>query len=435
MTELAKQLDRSRIPARVAYLAILLLATLTSLGPDLDSGVTLERVGRMLNPRVSAKDVIDGARNVVLFAGWGLVWMLTACSGRSLVSIRNAVLTGALISVSVESAQLFSSRRTASILDVLTNTSGALVGAVTLIVMVLVVSDRKQDRSFFGMPALVFAWSYCLAALGEALVPLFRQAAYPNAFGGPLGRFRVSSQMFDWSSLANVPFGDFLLFAPAGAFAVAAWAESGRRYRTGAVLVGIGGLLLSTVAEVGHGFLGLRIQAGAVLAHSLGVMGGALATALWLPSLTRALRGRSRPMALLAVYGIVLALWALRPYLPVTSLESIGEKLATPWWIPLGIIRQRFDMFGVVDVSATFLLYLPFGALLAVWPLARTGWLSFIWPAAYLALTTEVAQLFVLGRWMDVTDPVLQIAGAAVGWAVLRRAGFTPHGAVLRASK
>ena len=423
MAELAKQLDRSRVPARMAYLAILLLATLTSLGPDLESGVTLERVGRMLNPRISAKDVIDGARNVVLFAGWGLVWMLTARSGRSMASLRNAVLTGGLISVSVESAQLFSSRRTASILDVLTNTSGALVGAVTLILMVLILSGRTQDRSFFGMPALVFAWSYAAAALGEALVPLFRQEAYPNAFGGPMGRFRLSSQMFEWSSQADVPLGDILLFAPAGALAVAAWVESGRRYRTGVVLVGLVGLVLSGLAEVGHGFLGLRIQAGAALAHSVGVMVGALATALWLPSLTRVFRGRSRPMALLAVYGLVLALWALRPYLPVTSLESIGEKLASPWWIPLGLIRQRFDMFGVVDVSATFLLYMPLGALLAVWPLARTGWLAFIWPVAYLALVTEVTQLFVLGRWMDVTDPMLQIAGAAVGWAVLRRAG------------
>jgi VanZ family protein len=301
--------------------------------------------------------------------------------------------------------------------------------------MVLFVSGRKGDRSFFGMPALVFAWSYAAAALGEALVPLFRQEAYPNAFGGPLGRYRVSSQMFEWSSLADVPLGDILLFAPAGALAVAAWVESGRRYRTGVVLAALAGLVLSGMAEVGHGFLGLRIQAGAALAHSVGVTAGALAAALWLPSLTRVLRGRSRPMALLAVYGLVLALWALRPYLPVTSLESIGEKLATPWWIPLGIIRQRFDMFGFVDVSATFLLYLPLGALLAVWPLARGGWLGFIWPVAYLALATEVTQLFVLGRWMDVTDPLLQIAGAAVGWAVLRRAGFTPHGTVLRASK
>jgi VanZ family protein len=140
-------------------------------------------------------------------------------------------------------------------------------------------------------------------------------------------------------------------------------------------------------------------------------------------------------MALLTLYGLVLVLWALRPYLPVTSLEAIGEKLASPWWIPLGILRQRFDLLSVVDVPATFLLYLPLGALLAVWPLARTGWLAFIWPVAYLALATEVTQLFVLGRWMDVTDVLLQIAGAAVGWTVLRRAGFTPHGTVLRTSK
>jgi hypothetical protein len=45
VAELTKQLDRSRIPARMAYLAILLLATLTSLGPALDSGVTRSRVG------------------------------------------------------------------------------------------------------------------------------------------------------------------------------------------------------------------------------------------------------------------------------------------------------------------------------------------------------------------------------------------------------
>jgi VanZ family protein len=415
----------------MAYLAIVVLATLTPLSPDLYSGVTLERVGRMLNPLVSGKDV---ARNVVLFAGWGLVWMLTARSVRSMASIRNAVLTGGLISVSVESAQLFSSHRTASILDVFANTSGALLGAVTVILMVLVVSDRRQDRSFFGMPALVFAWSYAAAALGEALVPLLRQEAYPNAFGGPLRKFRVSTQMFEWSSLADVPFGDVLLFVPAGALAVVAWVESGRRYQTGVVLVTLVGLVLSGMAEVSHGFLGVHIQAGAALAHSVGVTMGALASALWLPSLARVLRGRSRPMALLAMYGLVLALWALRPYLPVTSLGSVGEKLASPWWIPLGIIRQRFDVLGLVDVSATFLLYLPLGALLAVWPLARNGWLAFIWPVAYLALATEVTQLFVVGRYMDVTDVLVQIAGAAVGWAVLRRAGFTPHGTLVRAS-
>jgi VanZ family protein len=352
-----------------------------------------------------------------------------------MASLRNAVLTGGFISVSVESAQLFSSRRTASILDVLTNTSSALVGAVAVILMVRIASGRKGDRSFFGMPALIFAWSYAAAALGEALVPLFGQEAYPNARGGPLGRFRVSTQMFEWSSLADVPLADILLFAPAGALAVAAWVESGRRYRTGVVLASLAGLVLSGIAEVSHGFLGLRIQAGAALAHSVGVMVGALAMAVSLPSLAPVLRGRSRPITLLAVYGLVLASWALRPYLPVASLEVIGEKLATPWWIPLGIMRQRFDMFSVFDVPATFFLYLPLGALLAVWPLARGGWLGFVWPVAYLAVATEIAQLFVLDRWVDVTDPLLQIAGAAVGWAVLRRAGFTPHGTLLRPSQ
>jgi VanZ family protein len=427
-TDLADQLDRSRLLGRGAYLAVLLLATLSSFRPG---GPGLHGLGRMLDPSVSPRDVIDGARNVVLFAGWGLVWMITAPAGRSLVSFRNAVLTGAGVSAFVETTQLFSTTRTASVLDIITNTVGSFLGAAVLVALVITVARRRGARSFVGLPAVVFAMSYGVSAFAEALVPLFRQATLPNLYGGPLGRFRLAWGMFTWSSLGRIPLTDFLLFAPAGAFAVAALAEAGRDYRRAAWLVAGIGSGLAALAEVGHGLLGLPIDAGAVVAHAAGVGGGALAAAWGLPGLTRRFRGRARPAMLLCAYGGALLLWSLRPFAPETSLSAIVGKLTDDWWIPLRFLGQRVDLFSVVDVVSPFFLYLPLGGLLAVWPLARRGWLADFWPAVYLAAGTELSQVLVQGRLLDSTDLLVQAAGALVGWTVLRRAGFAPYGSVL----
>ena len=66
---------------RSAYVVVLFLATLSWYRLDLDAAGIEGRAGRMLDPSLSARDVIDGVRNVVLFAGWGLVWMATAAAG------------------------------------------------------------------------------------------------------------------------------------------------------------------------------------------------------------------------------------------------------------------------------------------------------------------------------------------------------------------
>ncbi len=430
MADLARQLERSRLPTRLAYLGLLLLATLSSMRLDLSLG-SVAGLRRMLHPSFSPRDVIDGARNVALFAGWGLVWMVTAPAGRSAVALRNAVLSGALISTFVEVAQLFSPTRTASVLDVVSNTLGALVGALGLVALVVLAARRRGGRSFVGIPALAFAASYGISCAGEAFTPLFRQELRPNVWGGPLGRFRVVWSMFEWSSLTRIPFTDVLLFAPAGAFAVAALAETGWSYRRSAGAVALGGAGLAVLVEFLHGFLGLPLELGAVVAHAGGVAAGGALAAWGLPRATRRLRGSQRPVWLLAIYAPVLLLWALRPYTPETSWAAVVGKLTDKWWIPLRFLGARVDMFSVVDVVSPFFLYLPLGALLAVWPLRRRGFLGLFWPGVYLAAATELSQVLVAGRLLDSTDLLVQAAGVVVGWAVARRAGFHPYGSVL----
>lgn len=425
-------MNRVRVPARTAYVVIVLLATLSSLRLDVDPSAVAERLERMLRPRLSGRDVVDGARNVVLFAGWGLLWMATSAPGRSRAALRNAFLTGTGLSLLVEGLQLLSDTRFASVLDLATNAGGALFGAVALAAIVISLSRVTGARSFVGVPASIFAVSYGIAALGEAFVPLFRQEMTVLGLSGDaLARLASALADFRWQSVFEPPLGDFLLFLPSGAFAVAALYEAGRRYRSSAILASTSAAVLLVVTEVAHGALGISIHAGAVLVHVIAVSIGAWLAARGLSALSRRVRGVSRPRLLAVAYAGVLVLWASRPYSLEVSLSSVVAKLDSDWWIPLRFSAARMDMFSVVDVVVWFFLYLPLGGLLAVWPLRLRGWLAGFAPALYFAAVTEFSQILWASRTLDITDFLVQCSAAAVGWVVIRRAGFRPYGAQL----
>ncbi|HSG49924.1 MAG TPA: VanZ family protein [Longimicrobiales bacterium] len=424
----ARVLERTRIPIRVGYVAVLFLATLSWFRIDADAQAVARRLQRMLDPSVSARDAIDGARNVLLFAGWGLVWMVTAAPGSTWVALRNAVATGAALSLLVEGLQLFSDSRTASVLDLATNTGGTVLGALALVAMVLALSSRRDRKSFVGVPAAIFAVSCTLALAGEALVPLYRQDLAPWATGGPLQRLSMALQGLRWSGAGAWPLGDLLLFLPGGAFAVAALGEAGLPYRRAAAAATGGGALLFTLAEIAHGALGMEILGGAAVVHATAFGAGALLGAWGLPAFTRSVRGVHRPRILLGGYAAWCLVWALRPYALESSLGAVAGKLATEWWIPLRFLGSRVDTFSVVDVVGGFFLFLPLGGLLAVWPLRLRGGLAVFLPALWFAALLEVSQTLVLTRTLDITDFLVQAAGAVIGWTMVRRAGFRPYG-------
>jgi glycopeptide antibiotics resistance protein len=422
----AEWLGPARSPARLGYVVVLLLATLVPFTPDADPGRVGERLGRMFHPGVSWGDVIDGARNIVLFAGWGAVWALTAARGSVRRILAAATGTGAVISVTVECLQLLSSNRNASVLDVATNTGGALAGAFGLILLIALAGERRRDRSFVGVPALVFGTGYGLSAFLEALIPLYRREMV--AYGGPLTRFHEALAAFAPGSLLDVPWTDLPLFVPAGALAVAALAESGADYDAALRRVLLWGGGLTVLAELLHGLLGEPLIAGAVVLHAAAVALGAWSAARYLPRLSVALRGAARPRALAVTYGAVLAAWSWRPFLPEIRPGEILLKLTRDWYVPLAALSVNQDLFSVVDVCAPFFRFLPLGGLLAVWPWRRHGWLRGPLPAVWLAVILEVGQILVAGRMMDITDMIIPAAGALVGWAVLRRAGYPVYG-------
>src|SRR3989441_3167101 len=208
------------LAARLAYVAIILFATVTELHFSPDLTAAADRLARAFTPSLGWRDAIDGLRNTVLFAGLGVTWVMSSLSGRVGAEIERATLVGFGLSVTVEGLQVFSPIRTASIVDVTTNTLGAFAGAVVVALFLAALHRARGARSYFGVPTFVLTGAYTLAVLCEALTPLFRSVPLPGLNGGPLALLRATLALAPPLRLAEGPGFDVLLFAPAGVLGV-----------------------------------------------------------------------------------------------------------------------------------------------------------------------------------------------------------------------
>ncbi|HEX2166753.1 MAG TPA: VanZ family protein [Longimicrobiales bacterium] len=418
---------------RIGYLLVIAIATLSNLGVEpIGSDELRRRVADAMSPNVAARDVVDGLRNLLLFAGWGLAWCITARDGRFRHAIVIATITGLFISAAVESAQLFSSLRQASVLDVLTNTGGAFMGGAGAVAMLHGARAAHGSRSFVGLPMLVFAAAYGGAAMLEIVLPGVRQELLAGASGGAVARLRLAVSQVGWGSSGVAEFLlQVLLMIPAGVFAVAALAESGRSYLRALWLTACGGALLAALLELARGTTGQPIETGMIVAHAAGFVGGGWLAAHWLPTLTQRYRGRARPRMLVAAYIPVLLLWAWRPFVPISSMAELIASFTPGHLMPLAALAMKMDLFSAADVAISFLLYFPVGALSAVWPLRLHGRLAGVLPGIWIALAIEAGQIFVAGRFFDATDVIIGVSGLLAGWALMRRAGFRPYGEML----
>lgn len=410
--------------ARAAYVCVVLLATLNHLYLDPDPGRTAMRLHHALHWATHGIDVVDAARNVVLFAGLGVVFLVTTSAERPWRAVGRITLEGFALSVSVEAVQLLSSHRTSSINDVTTNTLGALLGAGSIVVAVHLLRRARGMRTLGGVPMFAIAISYAGVVSAEAFSPLYRRELDPRSGGSLVNRLMHALgtvRPFDPHRMSLL---DLALFAPAGALAVVALAELGVPYGAACIWTAVGGAALSAVVEVLHGVAGQPIEASAIASHAVGIAIGALVAWQVVPPVAARARTRWRGRMMLTLYVLLLAAWAWRPYLPRTIVAEIHGQLTPKHLTPLGVLGSSEDLFGVMDLVEQFCLYVPLGLLLAVWPLRRRGAWSALLPGIWLALALEIGQIFVRDRIFDVTDLLVQCSAVAVGYIVATRAGY-----------
>ena len=420
--------------ARLAYLVVILIATLADLHFDPAPAEVHFRLARALHPQLALHDLVDGARNVLIFAGLGAVWIATSRSEHPWRSIVAVTLVSLVASTGVESLQLFSAVRESSLLDVTTNTLGGLLGALVTVAALDIVEARRGKRSYVGIPAIIFALSYGVAVCMESFYPLLRQDLLPNIGGSPFARIARGLVAMRASSVGEIPLTDVLLFLPAGFLAVTALAEEGLSLRAAGLLAALAGLILFPSLEVVHGVVEQPVVIGAALTHVVAIAAGALLAARVLPSFSRRVHGRNRPALLAVAYAVTVMFWSWRPFRLQVTAEAMAEQFSAIHLVPLMALSARFDLFTVTDIIAQFLLFLPLGALLAVWPVRREGWLRGMWPVVYLSVVLEFGKIVVAERFLDVTHVLIQCAGAGIGWALVRRAGFGRYGEMLPAT-
>jgi glycopeptide antibiotics resistance protein len=419
------------LAARLAYVAIILFATVTELHFSPDLTAAADRLARAFTPSLGWRDAIDGLRNTVLFAGLGVTWVMSSLSGRVGAEIERATLVGFGLSVTVEGLQVFSPIRTASIVDVTTNTLGAFVGALIVALFLAALHRARGARSYFGVTMFVVTGAYTLAVLCEALTPLFRSVPLPGLSGGPLDRLRGALGLALPLRLGAVPWSDLLLFAPAGFLVVMLLTERGRSARQTWPAVATAGAACAFGAELVHGMLGLSIRWEAAATHAVAVGAGAWWAKRRLAVLSQTLRGPTRALAATAAYALLLVLWGWRPFLPETDFAAIAQQLTLAHLVPLASLAQRMDVFSALHVAQQFLLFLPLGCVLAVWPLRLRGRWAHLWPAVWLAWGIEAGHLVIADRYFDVTNALISCAGLGIGWLALRRSGFAPYGETL----
>ncbi|MDF1504817.1 VanZ family protein, partial [Roseisolibacter sp. H3M3-2] len=227
---------RRRLAARLAYAAVILLATWTGLRFDGDTFLAGVRLWRAVHPVFRPNDVLDGVRNVALFAGLGGVWVVTGDPARMGRALLGATAAGLALSLLAESLQLFSPVRMASVLDLATNAGGALLGGAAVAYAIAVTARRRARGQTTVVPHLLVAGPYLGAALLEAFSAWGRPDRTPGAWGGPRTRWAASVAEFLRAPHAPPAWSDVLLFAPAGFLAARVLLERGHRRVVAAAL-------------------------------------------------------------------------------------------------------------------------------------------------------------------------------------------------------
>jgi VanZ family protein len=322
----------------------------------------------------------DVAANVLLYLPLGtcLAWLLVGRLGAT-ATVMLATLAAAVLSYAIESAQLYETRRVASLADFACNTIGAFAGACLALALSRTRSRLRQSP-FAGLvqhpvaAALLFSW------IGFRLAP-----------------FAPLRDTADWSAA-------FTPLADAGSLTAQAFLAHALAWL---VLVAICGRLapgraLALTASVMSAILGGRVLlAGSGLELSeIAGMAAAIALALPLVNLPPALAAR----LLAAALFLSIAWKGLAPF----DFQLAQDSFAL---LPFG---ESLAQYRATNLADMFLRCFTNGAL--VWLLALAGLpvLAATGFGAGAVFLVEFLQTWLPGQTAEITDPLLAVSAGGL---------------------
>ena len=376
-----------------------------------DRQMALAHLGRMtLNPLISPEtgsriSTTDFVSNVLLFIPFGVFGVWAGAPRRwAIVRIVQVTFLGATLSVCVEAMQLFTTDRTSSISDVLANTLGTLSGAIAAVLLrgmgtTLLTARRAgrvvSARAFY--PLLVAAFVLC-AAMWEpfdvtldvgSVVPKLRTFLHDPWQMGPLTDEVLSLTQH-------------LLFTAT----LLMWLREIGAKRA-ALTAGIIAVCAAIGLEAAQLFIAARMPG--LWDASVGVAGSlcGLVVGDAFPKI-------KRPVAWCVGLVLVTAVGAAMQQLSPFVLSNERQPFQ---WFPFFNYYSAFTNSLLLSHSAELLLaYFPlgFGVALTIQQRHKRTIVVLLLALA-IAAPVEYAQHFIGGRYPDVTDIALSVAGAWLG--------------------
>lgn len=375
-----------------------------------DRQLVVEHLARLTwNPLIAADtgmrvSIPDFVGNVLLFGPFGLfgVWALPRPRA-SWARVGFIALLGLALTVGVEALQLLTIDRTTSVSDVFANASGALGGAVAAVFLTAFVERFLRAVSAAGVasvpsffPFVVATVVLCAATLEPFDVTLDVSSVIPKLrmlVADPI-QLRVPTD-------EGLAFLQHLLFTST----LVVWLEDigvGRPHALAAFV----GVVVALGAEGGQLFIGARMP-------GLWDAGIGIAGALAGIPLGMAFRNSSRNplwwMGTLVLTMVGMAMQQLSPFKPVDDPRSFQ-------WIPF-LNYYTLTSSETVSHSAELLLgYFPLGFAFALVTRRRRNRVrAAIAAALMIAAPVEYLQAYIGGRYPDITDVALSLAGAWLG--------------------
>ena len=331
----------------------------------------------------------DVAANVLLYLPLGacLTWLLSArFAGPGAVAA--ATLLAAALSFAIEFAQLYETRRVASLADFACNTAGAFAGAC-LALAIARTRYRLHSSPFAGIlrhpvaAALLLSWiGYRLAPFAPVLdAAKWASAFVPLAGDGWLLPASFLPHLLAWLVLVMV----CGRIAPGRAVSVVALAM-------GVVLTG-------------------RILIAGMALEPAEVTGMAAALAL-----SRPLARLPTPQAAVTLAAALIALIAIEGLAPF-DFQLAQDRFAL---LPFG---ESLTQYRATNLTDMFLRSFTNGAL--VWLLAQSGLsiLAATGLGAGVVFSIEFLQTWLPGQTAEITDPLLAVCAGGLVAVFERNAG------------
>ena len=392
----------------------------------MEPGLAAAKLARVpLNLFISSEtgrraSIPDMVQNVLLFVPFGVFGML-AIGWRAYGVWRALVVTvtAACLSGGVEVLQLFTVDRTSSLNDLMTNTTGALVGALCAPIAGAILSRAFGAMRDAGLTASEA--SFPLLVAGAALV---LAAWHPYDASLDVGHLipKMRALLADPWQL-GVLSDEGLDFVRSALFGAAAVAWLRQRHAPFPVSVAAFlGVVLVVGLEAGQFIIGSRMPGlKDMLVQAAGVLSGAW-VAPW------ALR-QATPIP--GTLIVIVATWVAAA-MQMLSPFALTKSPAPFEWFPFLAYYQFTSTQTVSHVVELSLMFFPVGFLLALANQGSSVWMGASITMLVLVIPLEYAQGWIVGRFPDITDIGVAVIGGLVG-AWVGRAGYSRYRNEMRA--